>query len=45
MPIANPDQYKQMLEAAYQNHYAYPAINISSMVTANAALGCRPDSK
>ncbi|MCC5828966.1 MAG: class II fructose-bisphosphate aldolase [Phycisphaeraceae bacterium] len=38
MPIATPQQYQQMLEAAYKGHYAYPAINISSMVTANAAL-------
>ncbi len=38
MPIATPDQYRDMLESAYRGHYAYPAINVSSMVTANAAL-------
>lgn len=38
MPIATPKQYKEMLEAAFKGNYAYPAINVSSMVTANAAL-------
>ena len=38
MPVVNHDQYVKMLDAAYAGHYAYPAINISSMVTANAAL-------
>ena len=38
MPIATPQQYKQMLETAQAGDYAYPAINVSSMVTANAAL-------
>jgi fructose-bisphosphate aldolase class II len=38
MPIATAQQYRDMLEAAFQGHYAYPAINVSSMVTANAAL-------
>lgn len=38
MPIATPDQYRRMLEAAQQGTYAYPAINVTSMTTANAAL-------
>jgi fructose-bisphosphate aldolase class II len=38
MPIATPQQYREMLEAAYEGHYAYPAINVTSMTTANAAL-------
>lgn len=38
MPIATPEQYREMLDAAQTGHYAYPAINVSSMVTANAAL-------
>ncbi len=38
MPIATPEQYRQMLETARQGRYAYPAINVTSMVTANAAL-------
>jgi len=45
MPIATSQQYLEMLEAAYDGHYAYPAINVSSMVTANAALKGLADSK
>ena len=45
MPLATPEQYKDMLEAAYQGHYAYPAINVSSMATANAALKGFADKK
>jgi len=45
MPIATLKQYHQMLETAYQGHYAYPAINVSSMVTANAALKGFADKK
>ncbi|MBI1367696.1 MAG: class II fructose-bisphosphate aldolase [Planctomycetes bacterium] len=45
MPIATPEQYRQMLDAAQKGDYAYPAINVSSMVTANAALKGFADSK
>ena len=38
MPIATPTQYAAMLDAAQQGSYAYPAINISSIVTLNGAL-------
>lgn len=38
MPIATPEQYRQMLDAAQQGDYAYPAINVTSMITSNAAL-------
>jgi fructose-bisphosphate aldolase class II len=38
MPIATPDQYHAMLDAAREGGYAYPAINISSSETLNAAL-------
>ena len=38
MPIATAPQYNEMLQAAFEGHFAYPAINVSSMVTANAAL-------
>jgi fructose-bisphosphate aldolase class II len=38
MPIATPEQYVKMLEAAHAGRYAYPGINISSTETANAAL-------
>ncbi len=38
MPIANPAQYLKMLEAARSGGYAFPAINVSSSETLNAAL-------
>ncbi|MEX2672459.1 MAG: class II fructose-bisphosphate aldolase [Phycisphaeraceae bacterium] len=38
MPVATPEQYRQMLDAAHKGKYAYPAINVTSMITANAAL-------
>ena len=45
MPIATPQQYRDMLDAAQSGNYAYPAINVSSMVTANAALKGFADNK
>ena len=38
MPIATHAQYCQMLDAAKQGRFAYPAINVSSLETLNAAL-------
>lgn len=38
MPIATPEQYNAMLDAAKAGKYAYPAINITSSETLNAAL-------
>jgi len=38
MPVATPEQYEQMLDAAQQGGYAYPAINITSLATINGAL-------
>lgn len=38
MPVATPAQYAQMLDAAQAGNYAYPAINVTSLVTINAAL-------
>lgn len=38
MPIATPKQYAQMLDAAQAGDYAYPAVNVTSLVTINAAL-------
>jgi fructose-bisphosphate aldolase class II len=38
MPIATPAQYAEMLDAAKANGYAYPAVNVSSSETLNAAL-------
>ena len=38
MPIATPEVYAQMLDAAKAKSFAYPAINVSSSQTLNAAL-------
>ncbi len=38
MPIATPEVYVQMLDAAKAKSFAYPAINVSSSQTLNAAL-------
>lgn len=38
MPIATPEQYAKMLDAAQEGDYAYPGINVTSIVTINAAL-------
>ncbi len=38
MPVVNYKQYCQMLDNAKQNKFAYPAINITSSETINAAL-------
>ena len=38
MPIADFETYCKMLDTAKDNHFAFPAINVSSLITANAAL-------
>jgi fructose-bisphosphate aldolase class II len=38
MPIATPEVYAEMLDRAKANEFAYPAINITSSETLNAAL-------
>jgi fructose-bisphosphate aldolase class II len=38
MPIATPDVYAEMLDRAKANQFAYPAINVTSSQTLNAAL-------
>ncbi|QDT99321.1 class II fructose-bisphosphate aldolase [Gimesia aquarii] len=38
MPIATPAQYAAMLDAAQEGNYAYPAMNVTSLVTINGAL-------
>src|SRR6201995_2337544 len=38
MPIATPEVYAQMLDRAKQRGFAYPAINVTSSQTLNAAL-------
>ena len=45
MPIVTPQQYRQMLDTAQKGNYAYPAINVTSMLTANAALKGFAESK
>jgi fructose-bisphosphate aldolase, class II len=38
MPIATPEEYRQMLDTARQGQFAFPAINVTSSTTLNAAL-------
>ena len=38
MPIATPEVYAQMLDRAKEGNFAYPAINVTSTQTLNAAL-------
>lgn len=45
MPIATPAQYAAMLDAAQKNHYAYPAMNVTSLVTLNGAMKAFADKK
>ena len=45
MPIATPQQYADMLDAAQEGSYAYPAVNVTSIVTINAALKAFAESK
>jgi len=45
MPVATPEIYRKMLENAYKNHYAYPAINVFSMESASAVLAGLAEAK
>ncbi len=45
MPIANYKQYCEMLDRAKKNKFAYPAINVTSIVSLNAALKGFADAK
>lgn len=45
MPIATPAQYGAMLDAAQKGNYAYPAVNVTSITTINAALKAFADAK
>ena len=38
MPIATPEQYREMLDRAKKEGFAYPAINCTSSETINAAI-------
>ena len=45
MPVADYQTYCRMLDSAQKNHYAYPAINVTSEITANAALAAFAEMK
>jgi len=45
MPVATPKQYEAMLDAAQKGGYAYPAVNVTSIVTINAALKAFAEAK
>jgi len=45
MPVATPKQYAAMLDAAQKGNYAYPAVNVTSITTINAALKAFADAK
>ncbi|HZB60616.1 MAG TPA: class II fructose-bisphosphate aldolase, partial [Actinomycetota bacterium] len=38
MPIATPDAYNEMLDRAKERGFAYPAINVTSSESLNAAI-------
>ncbi|MGJ0202800.1 class II fructose-bisphosphate aldolase [Leucobacter sp. gxy201] len=38
MPVATPEQYAAMIDAAKQGGFAFPAVNVSSTQTLNATL-------
>ena len=38
MPIATPESYADMLDRAKAGQFAYPAINVTSSETINAAI-------
>ncbi len=39
MPVATPEHYAEMLDRAKARGFAYPAVNVTSSETLNAALG------
>jgi fructose-bisphosphate aldolase, class II len=45
MPVPTPQAFREMLQSAKEGHYAYPAINVTSMETANAAMKAFVDNK
>lgn len=45
MPVATPKQYAAMLDAAQKGDYAYAAVNVTSIITINAALKAFADAK
>jgi fructose-bisphosphate aldolase, class II len=45
MPVVDYGQYREMLDRARNGKFAYPAINVTSLTTANAVLKGLADSK
>jgi fructose-bisphosphate aldolase class II len=45
MPVVNFEKYCKMLENAKKNKFAYPAINVTSEITANAVLAALAETK
>ena len=45
MPVVDYVRYCEMLDRARSGHFAYPAINVTSMTTANAVLKGLADSE
>ena len=45
MPVANYEIYCQMLDRAREGRFAYPAMNVTSLTTANAVLRGLAESK
>lgn len=45
MPVPNSAEYKAMLANAKKNKFAFPAINVSSIVSANAAIAAFAETK
>jgi fructose-bisphosphate aldolase, class II len=45
LPLATPEQYVDMLDAAKGERYAYAAVNVSSSTTLNAALAGFADAR
>jgi fructose-bisphosphate aldolase class II len=45
MPVADPAKYLEMLDRARKGKFAYPAINVTSLTTANAVLKALAESR
>ncbi|MCF8262581.1 MAG: class II fructose-bisphosphate aldolase [Melioribacteraceae bacterium] len=45
MPVVNYEKYCEMLDNAKKNKFAYPAINVTSMITSNGVLEAFAETK
>ncbi|UCD56554.1 MAG: class II fructose-bisphosphate aldolase, partial [Candidatus Hydrogenedentota bacterium] len=45
MPVADYEIYCKILDRARESHFAYPAVNVTSIVSANAVLRGLAESK